>query len=49
MCDKPGNLPIFSFYPSFKNIPDRKVKTWKEEFSLDQKEIYLLWGKNNSP
>ena len=37
--DKWGILPILSSYPSFNNIPDRKVKTWKEEFSLNHKEI----------
>ena len=31
--DKGGILPILSSYPSFNNIPDRKVTTCKENFS----------------
>ena len=34
-----GILPTLSSYPRFNNIPDRKVKTWKEEILLNHKEI----------
>ena len=31
MSDKWGILPILSSYPSFNNIPDSKIETWKEQ------------------
>ena len=37
--DKWGILPILSSYTSFNNVPDRKVKTLKEDLSLNYKEI----------
>ena len=47
--DKWGILPILSTYPSFNNIPDRKVETCKEQFSQYHRKIFKTVGKKKIP
>ena len=43
--DKWGILPILSSYPSFNNIPDRKVETRIEQFSQNYRKFFKTVGK----
>ena len=45
MSDKWGILPILSSYPSFNNIPDRKVETRIEQFSQNYRKFFKTVGK----
>jgi hypothetical protein len=42
--DKWGILPILSTYPSFNNIPDRKVETHIEQFSQNYRKFFETVG-----
>ena len=43
--DRWGILPILSIYPSFNNIPDRKVETCKEQFLQNYGNFFKTVGK----
>ena len=47
--DKWGILPILSSYPSFNNIPDRKVETYKEQFLQNYRKLFKTVGKKYFP
>ena len=49
MGDKGGILPILSSYPSFNNIPDRKMETHIEQFSQNYRKFFETVGKKYFP